>query len=143
MQGEAKGLWVFPHRRGGGDVLPHSQLPLDVTKARDRRTALCAWSYPCGPSRSSRFFLTLLNSYHFRQDLSPTSAEYEKEAFREAERKRSSPFHSMTQPRCVPGAARQSPCRSQDPDPSPSLQKTERLACDNTAQRCAFAVGWE
>ncbi len=117
MQGEAKGLWVFPHRRGGGDVLPHSQLPLDVTKARDRRTALCAWSYPCGPSRSSRFFLTLLNSYHFRQDLSPTSAEYEKEAFREAERKRS--------------------------DPSPSLQKTERLACDNTAQRCAFAVGWE
>jgi hypothetical protein len=57
----AKGLRVFPYRRWGGDVLSHPQLPVDPAQARDP-TALCTWSHPCWSSRSSRFFMTLLNS---------------------------------------------------------------------------------
>ncbi len=67
-QSPAKGLRWLAHRRWGGDVLPHPQLPFDAAQTRDR-TALCTGSYPLGPSRSSRFCMTHLNSYQFRQDL--------------------------------------------------------------------------
>ncbi len=71
-QSAAKGLRVLPHRRGSGDVLPYSQLLVDPAQAR-HRTVLGTWSYPLRPSRFSRFYMTLLNGHHFRQDLSPTS----------------------------------------------------------------------
>jgi len=62
-EGPTKGLRVFPHRTGGGNVLPHPQFPVDSAQARDQ-SVVCTWSSPLVPSRSSRFFMTLLNSHH-------------------------------------------------------------------------------
>src|SRR5439155_7943565 len=53
----AKGLGLLPQRRGGGHVLPHPQLPLDLTQTRPR-IALGTRTHPFRSSRSSRFFLT-------------------------------------------------------------------------------------
>lgn len=68
----AKGLRMLPHRARHCHVLPHSQLPVDSAKTRDR-TALCTRAHPLGSSRSSRFYMTLLNGYGFYSDPSPTS----------------------------------------------------------------------